>query len=233
MSEPETETAEPDAPDETPAEAPDEAVEPSEAPDEADEQDEADEGLGAPDDDPDAEQPSGSVTDEKELAKRDQKLDAENTRHAKRVGEIMDEAAVDLVPCPVCMDGIAGWVYAPEAQALPEEAQLRLRQLLGLSGLEGIKQATFATTCPDCDGQGEVRTGSRVVGYETTTCERCGKLGWVRVGAPATNGHHEDVPVPIVTGPTVYADVAGDPEVDHLRSRGFTVIPPPVFAQTG
>lgn len=169
---------------------------------------------------------------EKDIADRMAKLEKEAERHAKRVAEIMEEAGNDLIPCPVCMDGIAGWVYSPEAQQLSEEAILRLRQLIGLSGLEGLVPATFAQRCPDCDGQGEVRTGSRVAGYETTTCERCAKKGWVRVGAtpqlgdvPAT----EDGPV---TGPTVYAVENEDPEIRHLRERGFTVIPP-MQVQTG
>ena len=167
-----------------------------------------------------------AVQSEKALAERDKKLDAENSRHAKRVGEIMDEAAVDLIPCPVCMDGIAGWVYSPEVQQLSDEAVLRLRQLIGLSGLEGIKQATYATRCPDCDGHGEVTTGSRVHGYETTTCERCKKAGWIRVGSAPTNGHVEIEPEQVVTGPTVYQADPDDVEIKNLRERGFTVIPP-------
>jgi hypothetical protein len=167
-----------------------------------------------------------AVQSEKALAERDKKLDAENARHAKRVGEIMDEAAVDLIPCPVCMDGIAGWVYSPEAQQLSDEAVLRLRQLIGLSGLEGIKPATFATKCPDCDGLGEVTTGSRVPGYETATCERCGKQGWIKVGSTPTNGHVEIEPEQVVTGPTVYQADPDDVEIKNLRERGFTVIPP-------
>jgi hypothetical protein len=173
-----------------------------------------------------AEQESQAVQDEKALAKRDQKLDAENVRHAKRVSEIMEEGAVDLIPCPVCMDGIAGWVYSPDVQALSEDAVLRLRQLIGLSGLDGITQATFAAQCPACDGNGEVRTGSRVPGYETTTCERCKKTGWIRTDAPTTDGHVEHDDEAPVTGPTVYFPDAEDIEVRNLRERGFTVIPP-------
>jgi hypothetical protein len=174
----------------------------------------------------DADAEAQAVQSEKALAERDKKLDAENARHAKRVGEIMDEAAVDLIPCPVCMDGIAGWVYSPEAQQLSDEAVLRLRQLIGLSGLEGIKQASFATRCPDCDGHGEVTTGSRVHGYETTTCERCLKAGWIRTGSLPSNGHVEHDDEAVVTGPTVFFAENEDPEVKHLRERGFTVIPP-------
>jgi hypothetical protein len=195
-------------------------AEPSEPIDGDDEQDdEAESGD-------EAEPESQAVQDEKALAKRDQKLDAENVRHAKRVSEIMEEGAVDLIPCPVCMDGIAGWVYSPDVQALSEDAVLRLRQLIGLSGLDGITQATFAARCPACDGNGEVRTGSRVPGYETTTCERCKKSGWIRTDAPPSNGHVEREDEAVVTGPTVFFPDNEDPEVRNLRERGFTVIPP-------
>lgn len=166
------------------------------------------------------------ILTEKALHERYKKLDKANEQHAKRVGAIMEDDVADLIPCPVCMDGIAGWIYSPEAQQLSDEAILRLRQLIGLSGLEGVPQASFATKCPDCDGLGEVKTGSRVVGYETTTCERCLKAGWIRVGAPPTNGHVEIAPEPTVTGPTVYMPEPVDTEVSNLRARGWTVIPP-------
>lgn len=199
---------------------------------------EADDGEGGADDDAaqgDDGEPSAlgddearvrAIESEKELQRRDQRLDAENQRHAKRVSEIMEEAGNDLIPCPVCMDGIAGWVYSPEVQQLPEDSILRLRQLIGLSGLEGLREATFAERCPDCDGQGEVKTGSRVAGYETATCERCGKTGWIRVGTFNGNGAADAPPAAPVTGPTTIQAASEDPEIRNLRERGFTVIPP-------
>lgn len=195
---------------------------------------------GGPDDDAEPDEPDDdertrelvdaaqeyAIQSERDLQQRHKRLDAEKQRHAKRLGEIMGGDAEDLIPCPVCMDGIDGYVFAPDVQQLPDDAILRLRQLIGLSGLEGLLPATFAERCPDCDGQGEVKTGSRVAGFETATCERCNKSGWVRKGQPLRNGHVDlpapGEPEPIITGPTVYED----PEIQHLRERGFTVIPP-------
>jgi hypothetical protein len=227
-TEPVTEPQEPSTPDAAP--------EPEPAPDEADVP--ADPGEDAEPvepiegDDEEAkeiplEEPSAPhALSEADLDKRGQKLDAENVRHAKRVSEIMADDAPNLIPCPVCMDGIAGWVFLPEVQQLPPEAITRIRQLIGLPDLTTYDQAKFATQCPDCHGMGEVKTGSLVNGFEVTTCETCKKQGWVRTTPYQANGTAPDE-APAVTGPTIYGlEVQPDPEIAHLRERGFTVIPP-------
>jgi hypothetical protein len=196
---------------------PNEDTEPAE-PIEPDDDDEPDE--------PTEDQSQGKALSEQEIDKRGQKLGAENVRHAKRVSEIMADDAPDLIPCPVCMDGIAGWVFLPEVAQLPPEAITRIRQLIGLPDLTTYDQAKFATQCPDCHGMGEVKTGSLVNGYEVTTCETCQKQGWVRTTAYGTNGGAAANVAPIVTGPMVAGPEQPDPEIAHLRERGFTVIPP-------
>lgn len=166
------------------------------------------------------------VADERALAKRDAKLDGEKARHAKRLGEIMGEEANDLIPCPVCMDGIDGWIYPPEVRQLPPDAIARIRQVIGLPDYTTFKQASDAQMCPDCDGLGETVTGSHVPGYEVKQCGRCKKAGWIPLRGEQANGHVQDEDAPVVTGPTVYHLDESDPDVRALRERGFTVIPP-------
>lgn len=174
------------------------------------------------------------VATERELEQRAAKLERENERHARRVIEIVAEGAEDLIPCPVCMDGIAGWVYIPEVQALAPEAVARVRTIIGLPDLTTYLQDPDTETCPTCGGRGETKTGGNVPGYETRTCPTCKKQGYVVINR--TTGELEAVPTPpqpgvespeLVTGPTVVGPLEGDVEVEHLRARGFTVIPPP------
>lgn len=222
--EPET-PATPDEPETT--DAPDEAAEDTPEPGEAVEQPEQIEGDDDGDEpEPAEDQSQGRALTEKEIDARGQKLERENVRHASRVAEIMADDAPNLIPCPVCMDGIAGWVFLPEVQALPPDAITRIRQLIGLPDLTTYAQATFAAQCPDCHGMGEVKTGSLVNGFEVTTCETCNKQGWVRTQAYNANGNPPLAAVPLVTGPTVVGPEQPDPEIAHLRERGFTVIPP-------
>lgn len=185
-----------------------------------------------PDDDEEPEASAGDDTDaarvlsEKEISKRYDKLQRENERHASRLGEIMGDDANDLIPCPVCMDGIAGWIYPPDVAPLSDEAVGRIRQVIGLPDLTTFRPAKFAERCPDCDGLGQVLTGSQVPGSETTTCERCGRNGWIRNVAPPVGVGVPPVAEEVITGPTVYVDDTADSEIRHLRERGFTVIPP-------
>lgn len=166
------------------------------------------------------------VASEREWEKRSQKLDGENVRHAKRVADILEDGAGDLIPCPVCMDGIAGWIYPPEVSQLSPEAIARVRTVIGLPDYTTYRPAAFAHECPDCGGLGEVITGSHVPGKEVTTCETCKKSGWVRTTAPKGVATIDTGTGEIVTGPTVYVDDEPDAEVLHLRERGYTVIPP-------
>lgn len=232
-------------------EAPDTAPEAPEAPDEGESPDsgEQDDGAaetddGETEDDEAHEEGEGDtpaddgaeeqhILSEQALEKRARQLEAENERHAKRVGQIMDDAAADLIPCPVCMDGIAGWIYPPEVAQLSDEAISRVRTVIGLPDYTTFLQAKFAAKCPDCDGRGEVKTGSQVPGSEVTTCETCQKRGWIRTQDIPRIATAEPPAGDQTTGPTVYAADEADVEVRNLRQRGFTVIPPTNFASTG
>lgn len=188
-----------------------------------------------PDDDPDDEQgeePDGQTEakrraqDEKEIEARYQRLGNENARHARRVSEIMADDATALIQCPVCMDGIAGWIYPPDVAPLPDEAIARIRQVIGLPDLTTFEDATDASQCPACKGLGRVKTGSNVPGYEVKECGRCASRGWISLGVPVNGAVVEEQHTEAVTGPTIFGADDDDPQVRQLRQRGFTVIPP-------
>ncbi len=251
MSEAATEPTEPDEAEQEAAEsAPDteeanpdtEPAEPIEGPEEGAEE------PGEAETEPEAEQAQSRALTEKEIDKRNDKVRSENQRHAKRINEIMEEDASDLIPCPVCMsetiaimEGVppaviyadpnaradgAGWIYPPDKAPLPDSAISRIRQVIGLPDYSNFVQAKDARRCPDCNGKGQTKTDSDVPGYETKTCGTCNKQGYVLVGQ-TTNGTATTVTEFPMTGPTVYGtETSVDPEVQHLRDRGFTVFPP-------
>src|SRR6266852_5216564 len=170
-------------PDETEQEAPESAPEPeTENPDaEPAEPIEGPEEPGEEAGEPETETEEPALTtaqSEKARKVRDDKLDRERERHASRIGEIMGDEAVALIPCPVCMDGVAdGWIFTPEVQQLSDEAISRIRQVIGLPDYSNFVQAKDAKRCPDCNGKGSTKTDSDVPGYETKTCGTCQKTG--------------------------------------------------------
>lgn len=167
-----------------------------------------------------------ALLSERELEKRFGKLDSENTRHRKRLGEILEEDALHIVPCPVCMEQFHGWIFDPAHIPLEEGQRERTMQLLNLADFEDIPQASWAQKCGTCNGHGRVKTGSRAEGREVTTCLDCEGAGWHnRHQRPQTNGHTEAQPT-VLSGPTIHGTDEPDPRVISLREEGWYIAPP-------
>jgi hypothetical protein len=178
---------------------------------------------------PEPDDAQAQALSEKEIEKRFEKIAKENARHTSRISEIMEEGANDLLPCPLCSHFVTGWIYPPQLAPLPEEGVASTLAVLGMHGPRELRHASDTTTCQECDGQGEVETGSKRPGYESKNCGACQATGYVST-AQTTNGNGHNVPTPIVTGPTMIPqDVSSDPEVQHLKDRGFIVIPPTTY----
>lgn len=235
MSETGTEQVEgTDTPDET--EAPDEET--TEQPDEAqpdETETETEEAIEGDDEDTSADEETEQGDEEARQAQARNEQDLEklhgqianaNKAHVAKIGRIMGEDSLALIPCPVCSDFVDGLIFPPEVAPIPDTIKERMQQLLGLNDWEDTPTAPWAIQCPDCKGHGEVKTGSFVLGKETTRCLTCGGDGWKNTMDDGASNVVQIVP-PTETGPGVYGtEIVNDPDVLALRKRGFTVIPP-------
>lgn len=132
-----------------------------------------------------------------DMEKGVKQLEAENTRHAKRVAEIMGTDAADLIPCPTCVVGPTGFVF----QLPPAEPE--------------YKDAADTQTCEACGGMGDVLSGSHNDRSKLKQCASCSGQGYVfKTNTPtAPAGQPPAVPI--------------DPEaVAALRAAGYTVVEP-------
>lgn len=154
------------------------------------------------------------------------KLDREAKRHRDRLAQILEEDVLRLVPCELCRADMAGWVDS--TVAIPHEVKERVRIQIGDREPENwLPDAPeHSHRCAQCDGQGEVLTGSRKHGQEVLPCVECSGRGWVgdRAQGPlrvttttAASGVATDGPA---------APSADDPAVAALRARGLIVIDP-------
>jgi len=125
---------------------------------------------------PDTETPP-AVLSEKQLEARMRKLDAENSRHATRVRDLLGEDAALIESCPCCH--IPGFVF-PFTEYQPDE-ETRKAATLAYFGAAAPQYAQHAALreCETCLGYGDVRTGSRRNGAETIPCEPCGGKGYM------------------------------------------------------
>ena len=112
---------------------------------------------------------------EKEIEKRNQALDKEAIRHAKRVAEIVGDDIAALVPCELCAPIIPGFHFT----FVPDEQRAAVMLALGLSSVGQYEKDRHSDACGDCNGWGVVATGSKVQGQEALTCMNCQGRGWM------------------------------------------------------
>lgn len=198
-----TEPAEPQTPTEPqePAEAPETPQEPPEAPDAPDTPDEGEERAEASEDEPSTVQPQPKS--EKDMEKVFKALDNEAMRHAKRVGDILEEDAQDLIPCELCAKLLPGFRWP----VVDEDQRAAVMLAIGFEPKPDLEPDKHAHACPDCHGHGKVATGSKVQGQDALPCLTCGGNGWMGerrqmttrpaaapVAAPPWNGPPELAP---------------------------------------
>ena len=119
---------------------------------------------------------------QKEIDALTGKLEAEATRHTKRVAEIMGDDFSLLVPSPV--DWTPGFIFAVPEMLPTQEQVAAFDAILGRAqGVEYL-EAKDAEMCADCAGLGEVLTGSRKDGQITKPCTACTGTGWRTKAAP-------------------------------------------------
>lgn len=136
-----------------------------------------------------------------------QSLGKEAARHAKRVGEIMGEDAAQLVPCELCTPAIPGFRFP----VVPDEdVRERVKRAIGMSDLSRYRDSVDAAKCSTCDGLGQVRSGSEVVGQQTLQCLSCKGKGWTS----ASPERQAAAPVVVGAPPIVDHDTPPEPLPD-------------------
>lgn len=175
---------------EDPAAAGEQPADPPAAADELDDPDDDD------DQDDELDEPAGRTTgragDDADIEKAMVKLQREADRHTRRVGEIMGEDALALVPCELCLTAIPGFRFPVTPD---EDVREAVKAAIGLADLTKYLPAPDAGRCETCAGEGRVKTESHVVGQETIVCLSCNGKGWTSA-SPQRIGQNGQPPSP-------------------------------------
>jgi hypothetical protein len=189
-----------------------------------------------PDDEPEPDEPEkledyapgvaeARLRSEREAEALGKKLDGAQKTYRNRLVALLGDDLGGHIDCPVCMDGLTGFIIHPEIAPLDTEQRNRMMQLLGLDDWEHMPSASWAVQCETCAGFGKVKTGSHVQGREVTGCEDCKEAGFRNLRLPTQANGNTDTAPSAVTGPTVAQDSDPDPRVVALRQEGYMVIP--------
>jgi len=114
---------------------------------------------------------------EKEINKRIKALEGEKERHTKRVSEILQEEAIDLVPCEACEIAIPGFHY-PATMYPAGSPERALYELLGGGKETQMQHPSRYVICDTCNGFGQVLTGARNELNRTIVCPECKAAGY-------------------------------------------------------
>jgi hypothetical protein len=170
-------------------ETPDETPDTPDAPDD-DEQAEDDEQNDEPEPESVPEPEQRGITEEQyERAAKDSEK-AWN-RYATGVVGRFGAYAENLIECPLCTAEHKGFVDTQFAGRIPDEITRGIMLYLGLQREKDYKQSSQHSTCSECDGDGKVKTGSKVPGNEAIRCPVCKGTGFAgpQEATVTANGH--------------------------------------------
>lgn len=122
-------------------------------------------------------EPEDQGPSEASLRRMTEKVDNEDTRHKKRLQEILGADFEMYKECPLCQ--VAGWVLPYPPGAVEPLQRAAIMAALGDPPAAELKFAPEATMCPVCDGHGETLTHSKNSLHMTKICEPCGGKGWM------------------------------------------------------
>jgi hypothetical protein len=120
----------------------------------------------------------GTVLSEKDAEKAAEKLEREDDRHAKRIGEIMGEDSLMLVRCEFCEPGMSGFHW-PASMLPADDSRVIFYEAVGGGVEEQMVQPDRYQRCEYCKGFGQVRTGSRNALTANITCPKCLNAGYM------------------------------------------------------
>ena len=200
--------------------------EPDQEPDDETQEAEAEHGESH-DQEPEPEPEAHGPTQE-EWEERFKKAEKSFKTYTAAVTRYWEEDAVHLMPFPLDAGAPAGFIDVRNKGRVDDEIKAAALTFLGFDQESGMKADTHSTTCTYCDGWGLVTTGSKVPNNDVRSCLDCKGLGYVPDEAALSvtfgNGVKADTSethslVPAATG-------VESPEVESLRLRGYTIIPP-------
>ena len=212
---------------------PDPAVEPAEEPQEPPQPEPTPEPSPEPEPPQQPEEQPEEQPDSQALMEEiGKKLDALQKTVATRISTILGEHANDFEVCDLCSYwNTPGWRMKGH---LPEELRISLAHVIGQRLPGHLQEDKHSRACPDCGGEGAVKTGSNVPGQDTLPCVECEGMGWMPTDDARRRGR-----LPLANGATAQAlgvapqDLAMSPtpqeeppEAVALRQMGYVVVPP-------
>jgi hypothetical protein len=148
--------------------------------------------------------------------------------YADAVTKAWEEDALSLVQFNIDASAPPGFIDTRNKGHVDDDTKAAALAFLGFDGESGMKEDPHSHVCEECDGWGLVATGSKVANQDTRRCDECRGVGYVLDNAPAAGTNGQNVTLTPIEGGNLVPAATGveSPEVESLRLRGYTIIPP-------
>jgi len=118
----------------------------------------------------------GGLTPE-EIEKRFKAAQRSWDTYERAIDRELDFTREILKDCPMCFTGPRGFVNLNDAGKQPDPLKNLILEFIGISTEKTYKQDDQIQTCPRCDGEGKLATGSKVASAKTILCPTCKGYG--------------------------------------------------------
>jgi rubrerythrin len=133
-------------------------------------------------------EPESRGLSEQEIEQRYKALEREQKRHTAAIAKVLGDEAPELIVCPLCEPELQGFLRMESFDHPRDEIHEAMIGVLKRPSQVEYRPAPHAVTCIDCDGLGEVLSGSHVAGKERIVCPTCNGQGFVTAGGSTANG---------------------------------------------
>jgi rubrerythrin len=167
----------------------DEATETPVSPETVIDDEEADEEAETPEEG--AQEPTEPSQPPVDAAKEQRRIAAalkrEHEAHDRKLEKILGEAHEHVLACPLCGDGLQGYVFPMDGANLTDEERANVLAFIGGQPERVLRPAKGVHECDVCDGWGQLAFPTKVPHVTEQMCPKCSGQGYVLDQAEQTN----------------------------------------------
>lgn len=117
-------------------------------------------------------------------------LKREQEAHSRKLEKVLGEAHEHVLLCPLCGEGLQGYVFPGDGQMLDDEQKGAVLTFIGSEIPLELQAAEGVVMCDRCDGWGELKYPSRKQLLATQPCPACNGNGYKLDVLPQSNVAH-------------------------------------------
>jgi hypothetical protein len=106
-------------------------------------------------------------------------LDRERKAHSNKLSKILGDRSTETMPCPLCFEGLMGFLHPGSQAELTDEARTNALAFLGAPQASALKEAEGVVECDRCAGWGQLLYPGKVEHLQQQMCPKCAGNGYV------------------------------------------------------